>query len=797
MAIQSSTESPLLAAMMPAQAAPAPASPVEPPVDDEEPESQNTGYGRPTDIPVKQFLVDQIGKSNLADNFSPTVLDRLGGQVVEEFNIDENSRSEWKDKAEKAMKYALQVLEAKIYPWPNSSNIKWPLIAIAAMQFNARTYPAIIKNRNVVKGTVWGTDRGTPATEDGKPDGKPKMHPDGSPIWLSAPGEKRKRADRIGNHMSYQLLEEMEEWEPQTDTMLMQIPIMGGACRKTFRDDLEHRNMSVLVSLDKLVWNYHSASFTAAPRHTEILELYPHEIEEYERAKIFLPLEYGPAGSDENREGASGTDDDAPHVFLEQHRRSDLDEDGYPEPYVVTVHKRSGKVVRVVARYDEDGIKTDVGPKVDMDDETGGLPKPKKTKDGNDEDENEIIRIKPVEHYTLIPFLPNPDGGSYPVGFGHLLQGVNAAIDTTINQMFDAGHLQNAGGGFISNELSIASGDVSFTVGKYKRVGSKGMNIRDAVFPMPFQGPSAVLFQLLGLLMNAGKEMASTQDILAGDAAKADASPTTILALIEQGLTVYTAIHKRVYRALKSEFAKIYRLNRIYLKEAQRYQVGDDWCEVTPEDYRLGGGVEPIADPTMLTDMQKLGRAQILMGFKDDPTIDQKEIKTRLFDAANIDRIEDLFVPPNPMQQLLAQVAVQEKQAGLGRIRAAELKDNTQAFLNMAMARAKASGPEMDWIEKQLDLLRLHIEATNTQVRAAEVQRKHHADMRDATDTARENAHAQPEPAPPIPLSAGTPAPGPDTGGIQPVAPQPDNGGVPPVPGGLPGVVPDGGGGLG
>ena len=75
--------------------------------------------------------------------------------------------------------------------------------------------------------------------------------------------------------------------------------------------------------------------------------------------------------------------------------------------------------------------------------------------------------------------------------------------------------------------------------------------------------------------------VAGTQEILAGDAEMANAPPTTILALIEQGLKVYTAIHKRVYRALKSEFDKLYRLNRLYLKEEQqRYQIGDEWREV-------------------------------------------------------------------------------------------------------------------------------------------------------------------------------------------------------------------------
>ena len=721
MAITSSLE-----ALAPPTATPVPAPEVPDPTLAEEPEkpADDGTYGRSDDIPVKKFLIDQIDQVNLAENYSPEVLAKLGQLVLFEFNIDENSRTDWKDKAEKAMKFALQDAEEKQYPFPKASNIIFPLITQSAIQFNARTYPAVIQNRNVVKGTIWGTDKGTPATEDGKPDGKPKIHPDGTPIWLSAPGEKRKRADRIGEHMSWQLLDQMKEWEGQTDSMLIQLPIIGGAVRKTYRDPIAGRNRSLLVKLTNLVWNYHAPTFEDAPRHTEIITLYPHQIEENERAEVYLPLIYGPGGGEDetNAEQAESGDEDAPHIFLEQHRRYDLDDDGYPEPYIVTIHKRSAKVVRIVARYDEDSIQTGKGADVDEDSETGAL-----TDDPDDKQDEEILRIDPVEHYTLIPFLPNPDGGSYPVGFGHLLRPLNEAINTTLNQMFDAGHLQNAGGGFVSDQLSIHSGPVNFQVGKYVRVGSKGQAIRDAVFPIPFPGPSQVLFQLLGALTKVSEGLAGTQEILAGGAEMANAPPTTILALIEQGLKVYTAIHKRVYRALKSEFNKIYRLNRLYLKENERYQVGDEWREITPDDYRLGGGVEPIADPTMITDMQKLGRAQIAMQFKGDPLINQKEIYTRLFDAASFSRIEDLFAPPpNPqITQQLTQMAMEEKQAELGRLRAAELKDNSQAYLNMAMAASKANGPQMDWINAQLRVMEMHIEATNTMVKAADVESKH------------------------------------------------------------------------
>jgi chaperonin GroES len=671
--------------------------------------------------------------------------------------------------------------------WVGNSNIIFPLITQAAIQFNARTYPAVIQNRNVVKGTIWGTDKGTPATEDGKLEGKPKMHPDGTPVWLSAPGEKRKRADRIGEHMSWQLLDQMKEWEGQTDGMLIQLPIIGGACRKTYRDPIEGRNRSLLVKLTNLVWNYHAPTFEDAPRHTEIITLYPHQIEENERAEVYLPLIYGPGGGDDetNSEQAQSGDEDAPHIFLEQHRRYDLDGDGYPEPYVVTIHKRSAKVVRIVARYDEDGIQTGKGADVDEDSETGALT------DDEGPDEEEILKIIPVEHYTLIPFLPNPDGGSYPVGFGHLLRPLNEAINTTLNQMFDAGHLQNAGGGFVSDQLSIHSGPVGFQVGKYVRVGSKGQAIRDAVFPIPFPGPSSVLFQLLGALVKVSEGVAGTQEILAGGAEMANAPPTTILALIEQGLKVYTAIHKRVYRALKAEFNKIYRLNRLYLKENERYQVGDEWREITLDDYRLGGGVEPIADPTMVTDMQKLGRASVGMQFKGDPLIDQKNIYTRLFEAAGFDRIEEMFTPPpDPqMTQQLQAMAMEEKQAELGRLRAAELKDNSQAYLNMAMAASKANGPQMDWINAQLRVMEMHIEATNTMVKAADVESKHRLgvgrlsneaarnrqDVSDLGDTVSSapNANTPFPQMPAAPIAPPTPAPAAPGGGSPALPPLP------------------------
>jgi chaperonin GroES len=686
-------------------------------------------------------LIKQVGDINIAASVDEQVLQNLGQMVTQEYDIDANSRAEWRDQIDRAMDMATQTAQEKQFPWPKASNVIFPIISSAALQFQARTYPAIIQNRNVVKGVVWGTDKGTPATEDGSTNGKPMMDPaTGGPVWLSAPGEKRIRANRIGQHMSYQLLEEMPDWEPQTDILLGRIPIVGGEVRKTYYDPVAKCSNSVTVPIVDLVWNYYAPSFEGAPRHTELVRLYPTEIETLERAEMFLPLEYGPGsdipdstaggGTDQNPTPAS--DPDAPHTFLEQHRRFDLDGDGYAEPLVVTVHKQSSRVVRITARYDQDGIVTD--------------------------EKQKIVKITPDDHYTLYPFLPNPKSGSHPIGWGHLAKPLNEAINTSLNQMFDAATLQNTGGGFIGTSLSLHSGPVNFQVGRYVPVNNKGQNIRDSVYTIPFQGPSQVLFNLLELLLGAAKEITGTQDILAGDASIANAPPTTVLALIEQGSKLYTSIHKRIYRAMKSELHKLYKLNRRYLEDTARYRVGDEWQEVTPEDYRLGGGVEPIADPTMVTDMQRLGRATVLMTLANDPHCDPMEIRRRYLEYAGIERVDEILVPPNPM---VGQMAAAKEMAELGRIRAAEQKDATQAFLNLAEARAKSAVPETEWINNQLEVLRLSIEANNTIIKAADVEhksRKSMANVKESASNAANTARAglpTPTPAPIGPIGPG------------------------------------------
>jgi chaperonin GroES len=623
-------------------------------------------------------LMKWIASRNIAAELDDSVLGEIGQRVHYEYHIDHDSRSDWMTKSRKAMELAMQVADTKQYPWPKASNVVYPLMTTASIQFAARAYPAIVSNRNVVKGIVWGDDNGIPLTNA---QGMPIINPQTNmPMFIEPPGAKRDRSTRIGEHMSWQLLDEQSEWEEETDKLMHILPIAGCCFRKTYFDPSMGRNMSVLVTAPKLVINYYAKSMETAPRITEEVLLYPVEIEEYERAGLFREIQYTQGHVEQ------AGDEDAPQEFLEQHRWWDLDDDGYPEPYVVTIHKHSSQVVRIVARYDHDSIKF-------------------RASDG------EVVKIDPIHYYTKYDFLPNPEGGIYGVGFGQLLRPVNEAINTSLNMLIDAGHLAVTGGGFIGKGLSMHAGNIRFMPGEYKPVNATGATVKDNIVPLSFPGPSPVLFQLLGTLIEAGKEIAAVKDVLTGEQKDANIPATTTLALIEQGLKVFTAIYKRIHRSLKAELAKLYRLNSLYLPDAGAgYRVNNEWRSISRQDYMKGSGVEPVSDPSMVSDMQKLGRAQFLMSFANDPWFNGLAVRRRMLDAAMIEKVDELLVPSLPPNPEMMEKTVKLEQASK-RTDAEALKNMAQAVLFITQADAVLGDQHLGWAQHQLAALKTEIEA--------------------------------------------------------------------------------------
>lgn len=602
--------------------------------DEEQGEGQATPEKQhPLEVLLSFVQPSQEGQppANIVPMLDAEMVDKIGMEVVRGYEIDKNSRSDWEKMHKMAMDLAMQVSQEKSFPWPKAANVKYPLITTAAIQFSARAYPAIVRGQDVVKGEVMGPD------------------PD---------GQKKQRAERIGRHMSYQVLEEIDDWDEEVDKLLLRMSIVGCEFRKTYFDRMMGKNCSDLVAAKYVVYN-HKTPFRKLRRITHELFLFKNEVIERQRAGIWEELQLGLPDGEDN-------DEDGHFEFLEQYCWYDLDGDGYKEPYIVTVKKDSGKVVRILPNFDP----VLVGP--------GG-----REQGIHLNAKGEISRIDQVEYWTKYGFMPNPDGGSYDVGLGLLLNPINETVNTVLNQLLDAGTLANTGGGFLGSGLKMKGGPAKFAPGEYKPIDVSGGKIADSIYHMQFPGPSAVLFELLGLLIEAGKDISSVKDILTGDTQSTNQTATTTLALIEQGQKVFSAIYKRVHRSLKQEFKKLYRLNKLYLQPEDYYRFQDKVEPIYLEDYQGDDtDVAPVSDPTLVSDAQELTRAEALMKFVGDPLVNQRLLREKYMRALKEQDVEALLdTSQNPAPQM--DPAQMQKMQEEMQAKAEELTQQEQAVARM------------------------------------------------------------------------------------------------------------------
>ena len=616
---------------------------------------------------------DLMYEANIAELLCKEDLEKIGVQVVRDFDNDLLSRSSWEKRTEASLKLALQVAENKNFPWANASNVKFPLITIAALQYHARSYPVLIDSDLPVKCRVVGDDKD---------------------------GLRALRSTRVEQHMSYQLLEEDEDWESEMDKVLITQPIIGCAFKKTYRDVVNKHNVSENVLARDLVVNYWTKSLETAPRVTHILQMQKNEI--YERTARGLWLEGISEGRQQQyssvamgnplqnaQDKAQGmqppepNDDSTPIEILEQHRFIDFDGDGYAEPYIVYVRRDNKKVARIVARYTD--------------------------KDVERNKDDVILSIKAEQYFTKYPFIPSPDGGFYDLGFGVLLGPLNESINTIINQLVDAGTMANTAGGFLSRGIKLRGGNYSFNPMEWKHVDTTGDDLRKGIVPLPVREPSQVLFTLLNLLINYGERIGGSVDILSGQNPGQNTPAETTRTMAEQGMKIFNGIFKRTHRSLKQEFRKLYRLNQIFVTDNTPYVSNAKGTGIVlASDYEGPvTDVMPTADPSITSDAQRLNQAAAIAarvaatpGLYNRYEAEYTFLKA--IKVTNIDRIlpdpkgPNAVPPPvNPKVQI-EQMKQQAKQAS--------------DQLNMKMALLKLMG-EAELNQAQIQKLEAEVEA--------------------------------------------------------------------------------------
>ena len=628
-----------------------------------------------------------IEMENIAEKLDDEDLKEIGCDVVEGYDRDELSRNEWLERYRDWIALAMQTVEQKNYPWPKASNVKYPLLTQGAISFQARIGPALLQGPKIVKGRVVGKDE---------------------------TGQKQESAVRVETHMSYQVLEQMTEWETGMDRLTLVLPIVGCAFKKSYFSSLLRRNVSSLILPHDLCVDYYAEDLESARRVTHVMEMSRNDLYERTAAKTFLDVDLGATtqmstarrriheSKDETgktKEPSGEDEKNIPRIILEQHTWLDLDEDGYEEPYIVTVDYQTKQVLRITARYEADGVEY--------------------TADGD------ILRIAPVNYFTKYEFIPAPDGGFYGVGFGLLLGPLNNTVNTLINLLIDAGTLSNMQSGFIARGIRVQGGKKRFSPGEWKTAAVSGAKLKDGIVPLPVKEPSNTLYMLLGLLLESGEKLASIIDSLTGENPGQNQKATTTLAVIEQGLKVFSGIQKRVYRAMHEEFKKLHRLNAIYLEPTEYYRVLDDpkaaQQEVYKTDYRGDWtDVIPYADPNVSSEAQRLMKAQALIelldrGFKLNPEVVQR----RVLEAMSIPGIDELMnvpeAPPSVDQrkQDLAEAEFKHKveldheelKLREREVQASENQQQASALLTTIQAQTEAGATRMAEIESMLKVI--------------------------------------------------------------------------------------------
>lgn len=590
-----------------------------------------------------KLKIEQLVQSpNIAKLLHKDDLVCIGSEVVDGYTADRKSRQGWEERNVESIKLALQVTEQKNFPWVNCANVKFPLVTVAALQFLARV-SILTKGRQIVKCDVIGPD------------------PDST---------QRARADRVQQHMSYQLVEEDTEWVNDDEKAKFAASIMGCAFKKSYFDPVAGINLSEYVPASHLVVDYHTKSFDRCNRVTHVLEMTSNDLKERERRGVFLkmddkaesvPLENSLQDMADRIQGIERPADSAMGAYeiLEQHCWLDLDGDDYKEPYIISVRSDTNQVLRIVARFFDQGdvhrvhdaaiarLLENARTTNSSAAQAEYLKGAEKLQASSD---NLITRIDAQSFFTKYTFIPSIDGGFYDMGFGSLLGPTNKAVDTLINQQLDSGTMQVTAGGFLGRGVKIKGGKSSFDPFEWKQVDSQGDDLRKNIVPLPTNAPSTVLFQLLGLLIQYGEKISGSTDIMTGMNPGQNTPAETSRNTVEQGMMLFSGIYARMHRSFKAELAKLYKLNQLFLETTQQYFLLANGMSamIAQGDYKAGRfQVAPAADPATVSQSQRQQKALLVkQSAAGTPGYNTYLVERQFLEANDVQGIDQLLPDP-------------------------------------------------------------------------------------------------------------------------------------------------------
>ena len=540
----------------------------------------------------------QMHDGNLADLLDDHSLNKISDDLMKIYDDCKSSRGDWESTYTRGMDLLGFKYEDRAEPFRGASGATHPVLAEAVTQFQSLAYKELLPADGPVRTQIIGMI--TPEKED--------------------------QADRVKEFMNYQIMVEMKEYEPEFDQMLFNLPLSGSTFKKIYYDQLLQRCVSKFVPAEDLYVPYTATSLDDTDVIIHKIRMSGNDLLKQQLSGFYsdIPVEedHNADAIAEKKDELQGVDplEDEIYSVLEFHTNLDLPgfeevgAEGQPSglkvPYIVSIDEGSSKVLSIRRNYD--------------------------AQDPNKKKKDFFV------HFKFLPGL-----GFYGFGLIHMIGGLSRTATAALRQLLDAGTLANLPAGFKQRGIRVRDEAQPLQPGEFRDVDAPGGNLSDAFMPLPFKGPNPTLLQLLDFVVGAGQRFASIADMQVGDGNQSAAVGTTV-SLLERGSRVMSAIHKRLYAAMKCEFMLLSKCFSTYLPPTYPYDIVGGQNQIFQKDFDDRIDIIPVADPNIFSQTQRISiaQAELQLAMSNPKMHNLYEAYRNMYEALGVKNINTVLPPP-------------------------------------------------------------------------------------------------------------------------------------------------------
>ena len=532
--------------------------------------------------------------ANLAEYLGDEELSDIAERVIEGFEADKDSRSEWDETLTRGLDLLGLKFEETGTAFDGSCAATHPLIIESAVKFQSKASQEILPANGPVRTQIIGD-------------------PDSQIVQQS---------NRVRRFMNYELTEMMPEYFDEMERMLFHLPIVGSAIVKMYYDGGLERPTAEHVPIDQFYVNYSATDLRRADRYTHIIYKSPVDLRRDMAAGMYRDVEDLSDSPDSGRSdneisskideimGLSGNNSEDPeYTLLEQHVYLELEDDDMPYPYIVTVEESSRQVLSLRRNYREDDP-----------------------------------RAEKMIHFTHYRFVPG--FGFYGLGLIHLIGNLTMTATSAMRALVDAGQFANLPGGFKAKGVRVVGDNDPISPGEFKEVEALGMDLNKAIVNLPYKEPSQTLFQLLGFVSSAAEKFADQTDQVVNDSSGYGPVGTT-MALIEASAKFFSAVHKRLHHAQRQQFKILAQINETFVPvNGYPYATPEGDMTIFQQDFDGRVDVLPVSDPNIPSRAHRLSLASLALQLAAQTppgTFNNTELIRQVLEAADFPNIDQVI----------------------------------------------------------------------------------------------------------------------------------------------------------